>query len=221
MNKQKIVAPYDPPWTITEAEVANVLQSGTHPEILIEKVNQDGTREEICTLYPKGDTENKEILMATAKLIKLAPVMKYLLKEILDARCPCCDNSCCTRQSNEEYGCFFESYSDANKCVYDDIFSILEDVKYFGETAVMTSEQIKACTNYLDTLDILRQISETGGDTWAWDAKRKQYHEELLKVYGFQYESDTWRVTSDIEPGTTARQLHDRLMELKRLKEKK
>ncbi len=73
----------------------------------------------------------------------------------------------------------------------------------------MTDEQIRVCRQYLEIIDLEREVGYTA------DKRRREAHYELLDVYGFEEERDTYDVTFNIPKGMTPRQLHDALVALK------
>ena len=73
----------------------------------------------------------------------------------------------------------------------------------------MTDEQIRVCRQYLEIIDLEREVGYTA------DKKRREAHYELLDAYGFEEERDTYDVTFNIPEGMTPRQLHDALVVLK------
>lgn len=81
---------------------------------------------------------------------------------------------------------------------------------------VMTEEQIRVCREYLEIVELMRDwmLNEKGFS--PYNELRINRHFNLLEVYGFECESDTLGVTDDIPEGMTPRELHDKLMELKR-----
>ena len=93
----------------------------------------------------------------------------------------------------------------------------------------MTSEQIEACTEYLELIENLKRNNNdwlwepvrgrrSNFTTGAFEYARQDAHFKLLEAYGFKYESDTYDVTNNIPDGMTVRELHDALMLLKEKK---
>lgn len=86
---------------------------------------------------------------------------------------------------------------------------------------VMTEEQIRACREYLEIVELMRDWWKTEKccSPYPYNELRIKRHFHLLEIYGFEYESDTIKVTDDIPEGMTPKELHDKLMELKRKRE--
>ena len=85
----------------------------------------------------------------------------------------------------------------------------------------MTKEQIKACREYLEIVELMRDwmLHERGFS--PYNTRRIDLHFALLDAYGFESESDTLGVTDCIPEGMTPRELHDALMKLKEEKGRK
>lgn len=80
---------------------------------------------------------------------------------------------------------------------------------------VMTKEQIEICREYLEIVDLMKNWWKTN-TTWSpYNQRRADIHFELLRIYGFDCESDTLGVTDSIPDGMTPRELHEQLMALK------
>ena len=83
-------------------------------------------------------------------------------------------------------------------------------------TETMTQEQIRICREYLEVVELCKEYIENSVTFGCpFDQLRSNVHFELLQIYGFDAESDTLEVTSNIPNGMTPRQLHDELMKLK------
>ena len=83
-------------------------------------------------------------------------------------------------------------------------------------TETMTQEQIRICREYLEVVELCKEYIENSVTFGCpFDQLRANVHFELLQIYGFDTESDTLEVTSNIPDGMTPRQLHDELMKLK------
>jgi len=94
----------------------------------------------------------------------------------------------------------------------------------------MTSEQIEACTEYLNLIEDLKRWSNdsltwepvrgrrSDFTTGSFERARQDAHFKLLEAYGFEYEYETADVTGNIPDGMTVRELHDALMLLKERK---
>ena len=95
----------------------------------------------------------------------------------------------------------------------------------------MTSKQIEACTEYLNLIEDLKRWSNdsltwepvrgrrSDFTTGSFERARQDAHFKLLEAYGFEYENETYDVTSNIPDGMTVRELHDALMLLKKKKQ--
>lgn len=83
----------------------------------------------------------------------------------------------------------------------------------------MTLEQIKACQNYLDIIDVIKAVVEDGdeflGTPYAFELRRQEAHDELVRVYGFNSFAETCDVTGNIPKGMLPRELHNKLIALK------
>ena len=166
------------------------------------------------TVASMTDSEQSsvEIDKANARLISVSPEMYYLLKRLLDECAP--DEHRNTRYPSE-------NLLNAAKAVL---------ARARGEEDKMTDEQIKVCREYISVIEMIREANRLdfferpSSDvlmTGSFEEIRRRAHYALLDVYGFNYESDTWDITGDIPEGMTPRELHDKLMDLKRMMEAK
>lgn len=189
------------PWRLNKVHVKNALQEGEHEEYCIETFDF----KEIATVFPLAG--NKDEALANAELLTVAPDLY-------------------------EFAHFFETFAgqaylkilpdEAGQKIYNEAVKLCKMAR--GEKDEMTQEQIRVCREYLDIINMIKEYKD--GDIsvptpYAFDYKRREVHNELLEVYGFKYESDTWDVTNDIPDGMTPRELHDKLMDLKRMMEAK
>ena len=90
-------------------------------------------------------------------------------------------------------------------------------------TEPMTEEQIRVCRQYLEIMELIIDWHASHGNGTSWtlpkyDRRRQEIHFEILKVYGFDTEDETFRATGYIRKGMTPGELHEELMECKKMK---
>ena len=84
----------------------------------------------------------------------------------------------------------------------------------------MSQEQISVCRKYLEIMELIIDYNTQHPNSWTlpmYDRRRQEIHFEILKVYGFNNEDETFRATGYIRKGMTPRELHDELMACKEL----
>ena len=195
------------PWRVNKVHVKNVLQDGEHEECWVETFGFDDIAKVVLVESRKAEC------IANAGLISVAPELY-------------------------EFAHFFETFAgqaylkilpdEAGQKIYTEAVKLCKLAR--GEKDEMTQEQIKACREYLSVIEMIKEANSLDPYdsesprlgvmmTGAFEERRRDAHYKLLDTYGFKYESDTWDVTSDIPDGMTPRELHDKLMDLKRKQE--
>lgn len=91
----------------------------------------------------------------------------------------------------------------------------MEEVRTVSEET-MTKEQITVCREYLEIVELMKDWLKNMTGFSPYNEHRTEAHHRLMEVYGFSSHSDTLGVTDDIPDGMTPRELHEKLMELKR-----